>query len=645
MTNFAHPVSFLFFSFSVFANALTDTILQGQSVTTSTTITSSGNKFELGFFTPGNGNSATSSHLGIWYKGLPERTVVWVANRDNPVTGSSKVLTIEADGNLVILDVRLSYKVSTISSSANTSATLLDSGNLVLIDRRSGNLLWQSFDYPSDTFLPGMKLGYDKRNGKTWYLLAWKSEEDPSPGVFSVEADPEVTNQFFILQGSQKYWTTGIWNGQFFSQMPEMNQNYLFKFSYVSNDNESYYTYSMYNSSIISRFVLDTSGLLQQLTWLETTSQWNLFWSQPTQRCYVNPTCGAFGACNPSASPFCQCLRGFEPNSVGGWNAGDTSGGCVRKAPLQCGNDSAVNGRKDQFLRIAKVRLPDNSIVLSQVKSVGDCKSACFSNCSCSAYTYSVSGCSIWGNELLNVVQLMDGDPEGKDFYLRLAASEFPSQGKGKWIIPALVVPMTLLAIVSFFYCWRRRKSQNKGEDLVLFDLGTSIGATGRKLNEAGKSHTGKKKEVDLPLAPYQGKLQKGDEVAVKRLSRKSRQGLEELQNEALLIAKLQHKNLAWDLWKSGRGERIKDPILQDISSTNMLLRYINIALLCVQESAADRPTMSDVISMLSNEHMLLASPKQPAFSTSRSMPDQNSSKPFEICSINDLTVSILEAR
>jgi len=101
----------------------------------------------------------------------------------------------------------------------------------------------------------------------------------------------------------------------------------------------------------------------------------------------------------------------------------------------------------------------------------------------------------------------------------------------------------------------------------------------------------------------------------------------------------------AWDLWESGRGEDIKDPLLQDVSSTNMLLRYVNIALLCVQHSPADRPTMSDVVSMLSNELVPLASPKQPAFPTRRSLPDPNSSKQSEICSMKDETVSIIEAR
>ncbi|KAF7112202.1 hypothetical protein RHSIM_RhsimUnG0256600 [Rhododendron simsii] len=641
MTNFAHLVFLLIFSFLLFANALTDTILQGQSLTTSTSITSSGNKFELGFFTPGQENSTKNSYLGVWYKRVLKKTVVWVANRDNPFTDSTAVLTIAADGNLVIVVGRVSYMLSNISSSGNTSATLLDSGNLVLNDRRSGDILWQSFDYPTDTLLPEMKIGYNKRNGKAWSLLAWKSKEDPGPGVFSFELDPQGTNQFFILKefqmskqkkGFQKYWTTGTWNGQVFTLVPEMAMNYFYSNIYVSNENESYYTCSMKNPLVTARLVMDISGQLQVLT-TRDEGEWDVLWAQPWAQCDVYAYCGAFGTCNQRATLFCQCFPGFQPNSVGSWNAGNMSGGCVRKGPLQCGNDIVANGQKDQFQRISQVTLPDNSIVLSQVRSAGDCQSACFSNCSCSAYTYdSSNGCSIWREELLNVKQLKDDDANGRDFFLKLAASEFLSEGKGngivkaiytadprikrwKWIIVALALSMALLPALSFFYCLWRRKSQNKGDDLVLFDLGTSIGAANCNLNEAGKSHTGKKKEADLPLFSF----------------------------ASMLIAL--SSTQAWDLWKSGRGEGIKDPVLQDISSTNMLLRYVNIALLCVQESAADRPTMTDIVSMLSNELVLLASPKQPAFSTSGSVPDQNSSKRLEIYSINDVTVSILEAR
>lgn len=99
--------------------------------------------------------------------------------------------------------------MTSISSNSKTTATLLDTGNLVLWDGNS-NILWENFDYPSNTLLPGMKLGFIKRTGKTMSLQSWKSTEDPSPGVFSLELDPDGSSQFFILQGSTRYWTGGI---------------------------------------------------------------------------------------------------------------------------------------------------------------------------------------------------------------------------------------------------------------------------------------------------------------------------------------------------------------------------------------------------------------------------------------------------
>ena len=39
----------------------------------------------------------------------------------------------------------------------NPALQLLDSGDLVLRDGNSGIFLWESFDYPSDTFLPGLR--------------------------------------------------------------------------------------------------------------------------------------------------------------------------------------------------------------------------------------------------------------------------------------------------------------------------------------------------------------------------------------------------------------------------------------------------------------------------------------------------------
>ncbi|RXH91054.1 hypothetical protein DVH24_020077 [Malus domestica] len=74
----------------------------------------------------------------------------------------------------------------------------------------------------------------------------------------------------------------------------------------------------------------------------------------------------------------------------------------------------------------------------------------------------------------------------------------------------------------------------------------------------------------------------------------------------------------AWELWTEGAGLELMDPTLGNSFIKEQLLRCIHVGLLCVEENAADRPTMSDVISMLTNEGLPLASPTKPAFYVGR---------------------------
>lgn len=71
----------------------------------------------------------------------------------------------------------------------------------------------------------------------------------------------------------------------------------------------------------------------------------------------------------------------------------------------------------------------------------------------------------------------------------------------------------------------------------------------------------------------------------------------------------------AWELWNGERWMKLIDPTLDNSSLYDTKL-CIQVGLLCVQENADDRPTMSDVVSILSNEGMSLPTPKQPAYST-----------------------------
>ncbi|XBI34498.1 hypothetical protein VPH35_120294 [Triticum aestivum] len=70
----------------------------------------------------------------------------------------------------------------------------------------------------------------------------------------------------------------------------------------------------------------------------------------------------------------------------------------------------------------------------------------------------------------------------------------------------------------------------------------------------------------------------------------------------------------AWHRWEEGRWIELIDASLLPQCHSGEMTRCINIALLCVQESAVDRPTTLDVVAMLSNKHMFLPEPKHPAY-------------------------------
>ncbi|GMY33292.1 G-type lectin S-receptor-like serine/threonine-protein kinase At1g67520 isoform X1 [Fagus crenata] len=74
----------------------------------------------------------------------------------------------------------------------------------------------------------------------------------------------------------------------------------------------------------------------------------------------------------------------------------------------------------------------------------------------------------------------------------------------------------------------------------------------------------------------------------------------------------------AWELWNEDVALELIDPALDDSSIKDEMLRCIHVGLLCVEDSAIDRPTMSDVIAMLTNDNLSLPPPKKPAFSFAR---------------------------
>ncbi|TQD79747.1 hypothetical protein C1H46_034720 [Malus baccata] len=636
--------------------------------------------FELGFFSPNN-DSGKNKYVGIWHKSIFPRKVVWVANRENPVAASD-TLAMPSNGS---------------------AAALLDSGNFVVKDDDVGaDPLWQSFDYPSDTHLPGILLGFDSKSGDTNFLTSWKSESDPSTGMFLVGLTPEVPSQIVVwINGSTPYWRSGPWDKSSYIGLPGTNNGYINGLKLDDNVRQET-RYNFFNfGDTLAYSDISSDGILK-LMYSEHGENWILDFVAQNNSCDKYAACGPFGICKSSESPttpICKCLKGFAPKSHEEWSKGNRTGGCVRQTKLVCetNTNQSVASRKteDGFLKMVRLKVPDFHEYITSLDAE-ECRTHCLKNCSCLAYAYVNNiGCLVWSKDLIDMQEFAYG---GEDLFVRLDRSEL---GNARLTDTFKNTRDTLQEYIR----------KHDPSELFIYNFDSILIATNNfsitnKLGEGGFG----------PV--YKGKLEEGKEIAVKRPSSSSGQGMEEFKNEMLLISKLQHKNLvrimgccvkddeklliyefmpnrsldtlifnfglsriveatqslsnthkvvgtlgymspeyamggvfseksdvysfgillleiisgskitsfyyseeqlgflayAWQLWNEGRGLKFVDEVLADSYSSSEVTRCMHIGLLCVQDKAADRPTMPDVVFMLSSEKDP-PPPKQPIFS------------------------------
>nr|XP_025669226.1 G-type lectin S-receptor-like serine/threonine-protein kinase At4g27290 isoform X3 [Arachis hypogaea] len=472
--------------------------------------------FELGFFSPGN---SRNRYLGIWYVASP-RTPIWVANREAPIRDGSGILRITEGGilNLINITGNIVWSSNAYATAEDAFAQLLESGNLVVRasnGRTTESYLWQSFDYPSDTYMPGMKIGKNLVTGLETFLTSWKSKDDPAPGKYSIHLDTHGWPQVVIRKGTTIVSRFGSWNGLELTGNPARSEaSLVFQFTY--SESEVYVGYQLRKSSelsMLSRDVLHPSGNMQRFVWINRIQNWALSSTSLSNQCQHYAWCGANAVCNSNNFPVCGCLTGFSPKSPKDWNNGNWFTGCERRTNLNCHDDG--------FL----------------------------------------SGCLLWFVELVDIIQYSQ---RGQDLYVRLAASDIDSvkkmerSNKDKRLVGIIIVCGVLVMIIFLFLGHltykqsdsRRKRvaekihnqdyrcGQRKEEvDWPTFDFQTIANATANfsSDNKVGEGGFG-------PV--YKGTLIDGQEIAVKRLSINSGQGLNELRNEVNTIAKLQHRNL-----------------------------------------------------------------------------------------------------
>ncbi|KAH1221446.1 G-type lectin S-receptor-like serine/threonine-protein kinase [Glycine max] len=657
-----------------------------QYVTDGETLVSNSGVFELGFFSPGK---STKRYLGIWYKNITSDRAVWVANRENPINDSSGILTFSTTGNLELRqNDSVVWSTNYKKQAQNPVAELLDTGNFVV--RNEGDTdpetySWQSFDYPSDTLLPGMKLGWDLRTGLERKLTSWKSPDDPSAGDFSWGLMLHNYPEFYLMIGTHKYYRTGPWNGLHFSGSSNRTLNPLYEFKYVttndliyaSNKVEMFYSFSLKNSSIVMIVnINETLSQIQTQVWSEDGQIWVIYETTPGDYCDVYAVCGPNANCRITEPPVCQCLKGFKPKPPQEWIPSmDWSQGCVRPKPLSCEEIDYM----DHFVKYVGLKVPDTTYTwLDENINLEECRIKCFNNCSCMAFSNSDirgggSGCVLWFGDLIDIRQYPTGE---QDLYIRMPAMESINQQEHGHNSVKIIIATTIAGIsgiLSFciFVIYRVRRSiadkfktkenierQLKDLDLPLFDLLTITTAT---YNFSSNSKIG-----HGAFGPvYKGKLADGQEIAVKRLSSSSGQGITEFVTEVKLIAKLQHRNLvkllgfcikrqekilvyeymAWTLWKEQNVLQLIDSSIKDSCVIPEVLRCIHVSLLCVQQYPEDRPSMTLVIQMLGSETDLIE-PKEPGFFPRRFSDEGNlSTIPNHMSSNEELTITSLNGR
>ncbi|CAH8313409.1 unnamed protein product [Eruca vesicaria subsp. sativa] len=530
-----------------------------------------------------------------------------------------------------------------------------------MVPSGSTRVLWQSFDYPTDTLLPGMKLGFNVKTKKRWELRSGLGDTLPVSGSFVFGMDANISNLLTILWRGERYWASGLWfKGRF--SLDAFN-NYESVFSFNSTESERYFTFSVdshYPETVFPTITIDQHGVLH---------------INRLDRELAHVRCSPFTLSKEVSSRYQyrneygdlyekeyrdwyrnQYSNQYEENSTDCY--GNKSRDCLQAG---CTVPDMAHGflncypfRSTYFEEIEPDLLSNGSVLDETYGrlSSADCQVICLQNCSCVAYASTNvdgTGCEIWsdpcqiwntgstnnrsssltprsiyireqdetsicmGRDSENYFSGLGGDRGngnpvvwlvvGASLFLIILVTGFIIYlvlrkyklnvtdifRKTFYFLLGKIIQLSMAAFYNsrkkiiqpskagFNYLWRKIIQPMNGfigrrlltlrygsaidRELLLRELG--IDRRGRHRRSARKNNN----ELNIfsfesvALATdyfsdenllgeggfgpvYKGMLISGEEVAIKRLSIASGQGLVEFKNEALLIAKLQHTNL-----------------------------------------------------------------------------------------------------
>ncbi|XP_042011534.1 G-type lectin S-receptor-like serine/threonine-protein kinase LECRK3 [Salvia splendens] len=492
--------------------------------------------YAFGFF-PQHVNSYA---VGIF---LPDKTVVWTANRNSGPTTPDDVISLllSPDGRL-ILRQRQGQNEDVISLSATiASASMLDNGNFVLYDSNS-IIIWQSFDHPTNTLLPGQRLQPGKE------LFSSASETDYGRGIFRLKMQTDGNLVQYPINtpdtAPNPYYATAT-NGAGSNVSLNLDNDgrlYLFNGSLplrnISNG-------GFPTQGSINLMRLDVGGIFRIYSFSLDNHTMTRRWSSTDDECVPKGFCGVNSFCIlMDSAPQCQCLPGFVSVQSGNYTAG-------------CSRTFLAHGclKTDDMRTVENTEWEDNSYeILDKMTSKEECSKACLDDCNCEVAFFKDNRCRkqklplrfgrrSLGNSNMALIRFNTKVPDvGGE---RIIKKE---QRTNILIIGIVLMCISILVLsISVIFFHKKRKDCNKinkdeganfveGISLQVFTFEHLVEATNGFKEELGRGASG---------TVFKGVLQNGQKmVAVKRLEKEVAQGEIEFQTELKTIGKMYHRNL-----------------------------------------------------------------------------------------------------
>ncbi|XP_065865927.1 G-type lectin S-receptor-like serine/threonine-protein kinase LECRK3 [Euphorbia lathyris] len=500
--------------------------------------------------------------LAIWYNKIPDRTIVWYANGDDPAPTRSKV-ELTSDRGLVLTGPQGAEIWSSGGSVGEAAYGLMnDTGNF-MVKNTAGESLWQSFEDPRDTLLPGQTL---ERGGRI--LNSRLRETNFSLGRFQFRLIPDgngVLNFNNLPTGfayGAYFWTdtvdTNASNAGLRIVFNESGYLYVLR---ASNRRELITQGRVISAAeYYHRVILHFDGVLAQYSYPKNSSgNWEVVFREPDNICNSlsgigTGPCGFNSICKLSEDQRATC--GCPPRfSLIDQN--DEYGGCKPDFYTQFCYDEDTEGPISdfEFIELKNTDWPTSDYERYNPYNIQDCPNACLHDCFCNVIVYRDGSC--WKKKLPLSNGRQDEGMNGVSFIKvrkgnfterKLTPLPFPLENEKGNRVLVLVVSLLLggSAVINFIFfglvgfgslVFYRKKfvpfAQSCKSNLFHFSYIELVEATNGFKDEVGRGSFG---------IVYKGLREIA--IAVKKLDRVVADSEKEFRTEVEVIGQTYHKNL-----------------------------------------------------------------------------------------------------